>query len=220
MKKRIFAALIALALLGALTVSAHEVPDLTKTGTITLIMEWNGEPQEGGTLAIFRVGDVTESDGDYGFACVPEIEAVSLGDLNDPDLAAALAEAAGKAGLDSVSAPIADGRAHFADVVPGLYVVVQTAPTEGFCALRPFLISMPKFEDGHYVTDVTAHPKTSLEPAPTEPTEPRPTQPDDPKLPQTGQLNWPVPMLAVSGLALFAAGCFLRFGRKDEGYEK
>ncbi len=35
------------------------------------------------------------------------------------------------------------------------------------------------------------------------------------RLPQTGQLNWPVPVLVVFGLALISVGWILRFGRKD-----
>lgn len=35
------------------------------------------------------------------------------------------------------------------------------------------------------------------------------------RLPQTGQLNWPVPVLVVFGLALISAGWILRFGKKD-----
>ena len=36
-----------------------------------------------------------------------------------------------------------------------------------------------------------------------------PATPDKPVLPQTGQLNWPVPVLACSGVLLFAAGWVL-----------
>ena len=44
---------------------------------------------------------------------------------------------------------------------------------------------------------------------------PNPGNPDDwvlngrPTLPQTGQLNWPVPVLTVSGLVLVAVGAYL-----------
>lgn len=222
MKVRILAVLMALLLLGSLAVSAHELPDLNKNGTITFNLDWNGEALNDGSLTMYRVGDIVANDGNFSFACVAEIEAVSLEKLNDPQLAETLADAAAPAGLEAMTAPISDGKAIFTDVVPGLYVVVQAEAdaSEGFAPLSPFLISMPRFEDGHYETDVVADPKVPMEPAPTEPTQPRPTTPTDPTLPQTGQLNWPVPMLAVSGLALFAAGCFLRFGRKDEGYEK
>lgn len=48
----------------------------------------------------------------------------------------------------------------------------------------------------------------------------RPTEakPEGPKLIQTGQLNWPVPVLTVSGLALLAAGGYLlhRGKKRDE----
>ena len=220
MKKRILAALIALVLLGTLTVTAQEVPDLTKNGTITLELDWNGEPLNGGSLTMYRVGDIVENDGNYSFACVAAIGSVSLDDLNDPELAVALSEAAISAGLEAITVPIADGTARFTDVAPGLYVVVQDEATEGFAQLSPFLLSMPRFQDGRYVTDITASPKVPLETEPTEPRPTTPTGPTDPKLPQTGQLNWPVPMLAVAGLALFVAGWILRFGRKKENYEK
>lgn len=221
MKKRIIAALMALLLVCSLTVTAHEVPDLTKTGTITFNMDWNGESLTGGSLTMHRVGDIVENDGNYSFACVAEINAVSLEDLNDPALAANLAAAAKAADLEAITTPISGGEAVFYDVACGLYVVTQDEQdsTEGFAPLSPFLISMPQFENGRYVTEVNADPKVTLETAPTEPTEPVPTQPNDPKLPQTGQLNWPVPILAASGLALFVAGWFLRFGRKKI-YEK
>lgn len=47
---------------------------------------------------------------------------------------------------------------------------------------------------------------------------PEPPEPPggDETLPQTGQLWWPVPPLALAGVALFAAGWFLCRGGKDE----
>ena len=43
-----------------------------------------------------------------------------------------------------------------------------------------------------------------------------PDSPDKPVLPQTGQLNWPVPVLACSGVLLFAIGWVLnRQGKKE-----
>lgn len=40
-----------------------------------------------------------------------------------------------------------------------------------------------------------------------------------PELPQTGQLDWPVPVMVVCGLCLFAAGYVLRRAGKKEHYE-
>lgn len=63
----------------------------------------------------------------------------------------------------------------------------------------------------------TTQPSTA--PTEPEPTRPAPTKPDPDKLPQTGQMNWPVPVLAVIGFALLVAGWGLRFGcrKKTQG---
>lgn len=40
------------------------------------------------------------------------------------------------------------------------------------------------------------------------------------KLPQTGQLTWPIPWLASSGMVLFAFGWWLFFGHRKDSHEK
>lgn len=228
MRNRIPALLTALVMVCGLTVTAfaHEVPDLEKKGTITLTMDWKGQPLNSGSLSLYRVGDVAENDGNYSFGLVKRLEdsGLVLDDLEDPVLAAELARLAKDRGLTELSAEIKAGKAVFADLVPGLYVVVQDAEDacDDFAAIGPFLISLPQYEDGMYRTEITADPKVPLETKPqdtppTQTTEPKPTEP---RLPQTGQLNWPVPPLAVAGLMLFATGWYLRFARKRDGNEE
>lgn len=204
-------------------VMAAEVPDLNRPGSVTFLMDFDGMPLDGGSLTMYRVGEIAEHDGNYGFICVQEIEGISLDDLNDPGLAAELADAAETDGLEARTVPIAQGKAVFSDLQPGLYVVIQYPGEEvpGYAPIDPFLMSLPRWQDDGYAYDLTASPKVPLVPEPTEPTVPtEPTDPTDPWLPQTGQLNWPIPLMAVSGLALFMAGCILCFGRKKERYEK
>jgi hypothetical protein len=43
-----------------------------------------------------------------------------------------------------------------------------------------------------------------------------PTETAQPKLPQTGQLNWPIPVLVVLGLGVFTAGWIVRFDEKEK----
>lgn len=206
----------------AVTASAQEIPNLEENGTITFTVTCGEDKLNGGEMTIYRVGDIVAEDGNYSFSLVEELSesGLSLDNTDDPALAAQLANLAVDAALAGVTAPIVDGKARFENVMPGLYVVVHSVPTLGYAAMSPFLISMPWYQDGVYHTDVTAHPKVPVEPAPTEGTEPPVTEPPEPSLPQTGQLNWPVPLLAVLGLCMFAAGWALRFGRKKENYEK
>ena len=59
----------------------------------------------------------------------------------------------------------------------------------------------------------TLKPETDTDETTTKPEET--SQPD--KLVQTGQLNWPVPVLATAGLLLFSVGwAIVNFGRKEE----
>ena len=71
-------------------------------------------------------------------------------------------------------------------------------------------MSLPFLKDGDYLYDLDAQAKTELEQVP------KPPQKPGGKLPQTGQLNWPVPVLAAAGLTLFGIGWGIRFRRKDQ----
>lgn len=210
MKKGLLTLLLGLSLvLGCcVAASAREV----QGGTITFLLSWEGEELEGGSLSLYRVGDIREGDGDLAFALIPELADMQLDlkDIRDSALAEALAERIDI--LEGAAVPIRAGRAEFTDVAPGLYLVVQQEPVPGFEPLLPFLISMPQYENGACVTDIIARPKSTPETTPTEPEETRPTEPEEPELPQTGQLNWPVPMLTVLGMGFFTLGWMLRRG--------
>lgn len=221
MRRQIISLLVAALLLCgmSLTVFAHEVPDLTRTGTIEVTMHSGESTVPGGSLTIYRVGDIHEDNGNYSYRLTDQFagSGVELTDVQSYYLALELAEYAEEQSLEGVTQEIdEDGFMIFA-VDPGLYLLVQNEAAEGYLKVSPFLVGMPNMENGKYVYEVDASPKVNPKPAPEEPTEPTETKPPQEELPQTGQLNWPVPVLAVSGLALFIAGWALK-GRK-EGYE-
>lgn len=214
MVKRIISALVMLLLISSLAVSAfaaHPVPDLSKNGSITFAMSLDGELLDGGRLNLYKVGDIAEDDGDYFFALIDELDGsdLTLEDVSDRNLAKELLTIAKAVKLKAITAPIKNGAATFSNLPQGLYVVFQNTgdATEGFAAIEPFLISVPKFQNGAYVLDIIAKPKVPLHTEPTEP--PTSPPPPPPNLPQTGQLNWPVPVMAVLGCALFALGAVL-----------
>lgn len=219
-KFRIAALLLCVLLLYALSGAAyaHEVPDESQKGTIVVEMTYDGNAVTGGKLLAYRVARIIENDGDYGFeALAPyEVDEISQENLNTPELAAAFAEQVSGEGIEPAVSE--DGVVRFENLELGLYLIIQTEASPGFEPLKPFLVSVPINEDGHYVYEVNAEGKFQLHQE-FQPTA-APTESPDPGLPQTGQLNWPIPLLAMLGLGLFSIGWALCFGRKKNNYEK
>lgn len=222
MNKRIYALLTVLLVLLAVTVpvSAREVPNLQIRGFLKLQMVFDSKPLDGGSLSLYRVGTPVLSGGNAIFTLVDTLSnGPDLSDLDSPELARQLAALAIEKNLSSLEASITHGSADFSNLECGLYVVTQQSSqaTPGFDAIQPFLISLPQWLNGTYVYNLTAAPKVSLEPLETIPTVPaEPSEPNHASiLPQTGQLNWPIPVLAVLGMTFFIAGWILRHGRRQ-----
>ena len=86
--KRLSALALALSLCGAaaLPAYAHDVPDETRTGSVSFAMTYDGAAVGGGSLTLYRVGDVAEDNGNYSFALSDAYEGcagVDLGALSD-----------------------------------------------------------------------------------------------------------------------------------------
>ena len=114
--------------------------------------------------------------------------------------------------------------AGFSGLEEGIYLVVQTKAAKGYEMFSPFLISLPMRENGQWKYQVEAMPKieASVSGKPETPVKqpvstPKPTAAgNNLRLPYTGQLIWPVPVMAIAGMLLFAAGWSLRKDKKRE----
>ena len=216
MKRRFICLLAVLALILAMqiTVFAQNTLDLTQDGqgTISIHLAYESDTSDCGSLVLLRVCDVQETDGDCAFVPTAEFSAVwpEEADLHDPDFAWDLLAYAMEQEFEFETVEVSeDGTAIFEELKLGLYLVAQGEAADGYEAINPFLIGVPNVEDGVYTYQVDASPKVSVKPLPTEPKPTKPTEPSrppEPNLPQTGQLNWPVPLMAAAGLLLFAAG--------------
>lgn len=205
--------LFALCLPAAASGSAEEL------GSIEVTVRYDGKPVVGGEVTCIQVGTVAQSDGSPYFQRVED--GVRLDNIDDSALPTELAAFAKEHKLTGETLTVGEkGTAVFQNLKPGLYLIIQDTPADGFSPLAPFLVSVPYNDDGEYIYDVTANVKSELERTPetTEPTtEPtKPTTPPGPNLPQTGQLNWPIPVLVVLGLGLFSLGWMLRSKGKTD----
>lgn len=94
------------------------------------------------------------------------------------------------------------GMVCFQNLPTGLYLLKQDVIAEGYEAVSSFFVTVPieNLSGGEWVYNVDASPKAEF----MKPEEPTPDP--DPSLPQTGQLNWPIPILAAVGIGFFALG--------------
>ena len=223
MKKHLISALLALLVLLCLPLSAaaHPVPDESQDGhcSITITMTYKGKAVPGGTLALYKVGDVQEDDGNYSFVPVKAIQSdiSEFGNIESSDLPGKLAKLEKK--LTPVTAkPVTidkNGTVTFSNLAFGLYLVVQKIAASGYGKTSPFLVSVPYLYKGEYKYNVTSQPKTDLE-REVKPTTPPSSGGGGGKLPQTGQLWWPVPVLVCMGLGCIAVGLIRRREAGDE----
>ncbi len=211
---------------------AAEGIDMSRLGSITVTLKLPGGLDSYGTLTLYRVADIVYDHVDdpdvrgdeRGYQFVP-VSALKVSDgffrnLDKTDLPEETAKQVLRAEkenrMDSYDSVVIKYNPHskraeakFRDLELGLYLAVQKTPADGYYELSPFLISVPYASDGKYVYDVTAAAKSELKKVPEE-------IPTPPSIPQTGQLNWPVPTLAAAGILLVAIGWVLRNRKQEE----
>lgn len=200
-----------------LTAFAHDVPQDRSDCSITVSVVYGSTQVTGGTLTAIRVGYVAEDDGNYYFCREYDNEPLSdIGSASAPKELLDFYTAHKKEySFQEKTANVTNGKAEILNLPTGLYLVVQNTPASGYSKLSPFLVSLPYMDDqGTYQYQINVAAKSELERVP-ETTLPTPVNPS-PWLPQTGQLNWPVPVMVCFGMALFVLGWILCFrgGRK------
>lgn len=167
----------------------------------------------GGKVSIYRVADVD----DFEFVLNADFarsgfDVATIGELSARENIAQarnLERFVSRNRVKAVDSGIPDntGTVLFKNLPMGLYLVVQTEAASKHEAIDSFLITIPQKDGDEYVYDVDAAPKTGT--ADTVPTT-SPTRPHHGGLPQTGQLWWPVYLLAAAGASLFLFGLYRR----------
>ena len=219
MKRKLIMALVLILVLTMMPFQsfASEMIPPDKTGSITLTLQYNGEPIKDGYFSCIQVADVVREDANYYFRQLLEPDTVFRNGLPSvDDMYLLVYDNPTFFIAHKVSHTNTTGTVKFGGLKPGLYLIIQETASKGYTAAKPFLVSVPYKMDGKYIYDVDATVKSELEPTTqTEPTVPPTTIPDE-KIPQTGQLTWPVPILAVGGMLLFMLGWWLIFGFRKE----
>lgn len=177
-------------------VRAHEVPDLTCWGSITVTIRCGSNVIAGGEMTLHRAGDIHEDDGNYSFILTDEFEDSRIS-LEKPQSAETAKKLASYASAEKIEGQIqkigTDAVTVFSDLEPGLYLLVQSKAAKGYKPAEPFLVTLPMLVGETYHYHVDAGPKVS----PVEKEEdPNPEQP------KTGQSSLPMWMFSLSAIGL------------------
>lgn len=73
--------------LSGLTAYAHDVPDESKKGSVTVDFEYDNKAVTGGRLALYRIAEARQTDGNYGFENLSEFSGFhkDMSDLTSPN---------------------------------------------------------------------------------------------------------------------------------------
>lgn len=217
-------------------VDAFEKIDTDRLSTLTVICEYEGKPLEGVELSLYHVASLNE----YGNATLnPEFEIFTakvddFGNEWTKDVAGSL----GKAIQDSSVTPYVsgisgrDGNIRFENLPCGIYFVlgrrfelgnVIIHPEVAFESLPGKIYESSEKEEFSYSYDYSCYLKPmdvediSATDIPILSTNAPTSAPHlgSGKLPQTGQLWWPVPILAMVGLTVFIIG-FIKYKNSEK----
>ena len=131
MAKKVVSLLLIMALLGSVCggVSADQMLDHNRTGSISVGMAYHGQSVPGGNLTLYKVADVNRDDAVFVYTDSFSACQMPLEDLQDPMLALELEAIARELELVGTTKIIDEhGRAEFDGLTIGLYLLVQTEP--------------------------------------------------------------------------------------------
>lgn len=210
--------------------SASEVPDLNRKGSITVDVQASdtGEAVSGGILTLYRAASAEQTSEGFRFELTDafkesKADFSGIGESNTgaKELADELELYVSAKKLSGKSVTVGEnGQAVWKELKAGVYLIINTASADGYESLKPFLVTVPEYLSGAYVYDVQAKPKSgSAHPQSTDKADWRGSSSDasfthgstaQNVLPQTGQLWWPVPVLALTGMLSLLLGWYRR----------
>jgi len=195
-----------------INVCAQEVIDVNQNGSIDVTLRYQEKEIKDGTLSIYLVANVQQNNADMSFVLTSDFKDSHLNfdKIESSDTAKQVEQYIQDQQIAAdQTIQNTNGKIVFEDLKPGLYLITQKTPSTGYYSLNPFFVSLPVKDQttGTYQYHVSASGKFEM--IPTTDTPHVPEKPTDPKLPQTGQLNWPIPVLTVGGMAIFVFGWVL-----------
>ena len=217
--KRITLLLMTFILIGTMSLTAFSAEGNQK-GSLTVTIKRNEQILAGGSIKLSQIASFTQDNGEGSYVYTEEFAAsgVPLSNVQaenlTPEKAVVWSTYADQQNVPGTEIEVGeDGTASASELEPGLYLIQQGTAAQGY-VMSGTVVPLPLQEDdGSMNYIVEAVPKV-VEKTPS----------DEPgsgsgsgsgggsnaggssKLPQTGQLWWPVGLLAISGILMYSFG--------------
>lgn len=147
-------------------IQIQETKEQEKTGSVSVVMQYEGNKISGGTLTVYQVGEITvASNGE--FQIVNTSEFAAFGVLPKEPESAQLAEELMKYTQENSLSGFTktvdkEGTVTFSGLYPGVYLLVQNQAAEGFEKIEPFVVKVPVVSGENEDCALQAVPKMSL----------------------------------------------------------
>ena len=139
--------------------------DWTRTGTVSITLRDGNTAISGAEITLYKVAiaesvksnlNFTYTDSFQDFGGIPN-------DIKDKETVLRLADYVRVQNISGIGEKTDEnGCVRFDDLSLGLYLVVQTGSVQGYSACTPFVVSIPVGEEGEWVYDIDATPKTDI----------------------------------------------------------
>lgn len=225
--KRVLISVLLVLLISTTLISAVSAMDMTRSGTLKVrIMETGSSVMgvPGGRVELYQVATVDFINHAYVYVLTDVFAGVGLDLSKIGEMTASENVASSRSLVTYIReneiqpmkalTPDSIGCCYFTGLPVGLYLIVQSEAANKHTTIDPALISMPQHDlvTDEWIYFVNAAPKIGT--SGTTPTTKPPTPPGN--LPQTGQLWWPVYLMAGAGLFLILFGAIRRKRSIDE----
>ena len=204
MKTKYLSFLLAIVFSLFATVTATAEPiELDKKGSISVSMQHDGETIESGSFTIFQIADIWWNVDKYDFEYADAFAKCGIGfeKLDSLSTAKSYVNYIERNSIEGTKVEVGEyGTSIFTDLSTGLYLVIQEDSADGYEKCEPFFVTLPINSEEGWVYEIDASPKINIE-------QESITPPSN--IPQTGQLKWPIPVLAALGVLVFSVGCVL-----------
>lgn len=153
----------------SLSVSANtnNIVDFSKKGFVSITLKESSEeiPVENAELSIFKIATVTDKNNNLFFEYIEELKncQADLTNLENTKLTDEILKCIKDKEINSIKEITnEEGNAIFTDLDLGLYLVMQTNAVNGYSKIDPFLITIPKEQEGIWTYDIEAEPKVDI----------------------------------------------------------